>query len=75
MPHTAVKVNKLIDTDTEQVQAKMITRLCNTRMHNAKFDHSTIHRFLYINVVVILSLKLCVKFEYSTVASTVAKNN
>jgi len=30
-----------------------------TRKHNAKFDHSATHRFLYINVVVILPCKLC----------------
>ena len=59
MPHIAVKVNMLIDIDVELVSeyrwAKVMSCKFVTRKHNAKFDHSTIHRFLYINVVVILS--------------------
>jgi len=46
---------------SKREQAKTITWICNSRMHNAKFDH------YYSQVVVILTSKLCVKFEYSTV--------
>jgi len=67
--YIAVKVNMLIDTASKRVQAKIIMQICNTRKHHAKFYHSTIHRFLHINVVVIL----CVKFEYSTING--CKNN
>jgi len=58
----AAKVNMLIDTDVEPVSeyrpkwsCKFVTLVRTTQ----KFDHSTIRRFLYINVVVNLP-KFCV---------------